>query len=105
MVESDQVLELVEAVKKSGKLKKGTNEATKALERATAKAVIYASDASPKEIVLHIPMLAEEKGIPCFEVPLKADLGVAAGLEVSTAAIAVIELGDGESILKELTSE
>ena len=105
MVESDQVLELVEAVKKSGKIKKGTNEATKALERATAKAVIYASDASPKEIVLHIPMLAQEKGIPCFEVPQKADLGVAAGLEVSTAAIAVIELGDAESILKELTSE
>jgi large subunit ribosomal protein L7Ae len=50
-------------------------------------------------------MLAKEKGIPCFEVPLKADLGVAAGLEVSTAAIAVIDLGDGESILKELMSE
>lgn len=105
MADSDQVLELIEASKRSGKIKKGTNEATKALERGTAKAVVYASDASPKEIVLHLPLLAKEKGIPCFEVPQKTELGVAAGLEVATAAIAIIETGDAESILKELSAE
>jgi large subunit ribosomal protein L7Ae len=88
--------DIVEMARKSGKIKKGTNEATKLLERGTAK-----SDVNPKEIVMHIPMLAKEKGIPCFEVPSKEELGAAAGLTKGTAAVAILDAGDAKNLLKE----
>ncbi len=105
MVNEEQILEAVELARKTGKIKKGTNEATKALERGTAKLVVYAKDANPKEIVLHIPLLAKEKNIPVFEVSQKAELGAAAGLEVSTVAVAIIDAGEAKDIILELQAE
>lgn len=86
--------EIVEKAKKTGKIEKGTNEVTKAIELGTAKLVVYAADVSPKEIVMHLPVLCKEKNIPCHEVDSKKKLGVAAGLPVGAASIAVIEAGE-----------
>lgn len=93
--------EVVEMARKSGKIKKGTNEVTKLLERGQAKAVVYASDCNPKEIVMHLPLLAKEKGIPCFEVSSKEELGAAAGLTKPTAAVVITDLGDAKHMIKE----
>jgi large subunit ribosomal protein L7Ae len=93
--------EIVEMARKSGKIKKGTNEVTKLLERGQAKAVVYAADVNPKEIVMHLPLLAKEKGIICIEVPSKEELGAAAGLTKPTAAVAVIDVGDAKHLLAE----
>lgn len=93
--------EIVEIARKSGKIKKGTNEVTKLLERGQAVAVVYASDVNPKEIVMHLPLLAKDKGIPSFEVPNKEELGAAAGLTKPTAAVAIIDAGDAKGMLKE----
>jgi len=79
-----------------GKLKKGTNEVTKAIERGTAKFVSYSADVEPKEIVQHIPILCKEKNIPCFEADKKEKLGISAGLNVSCSAVAIINTGDAE---------
>lgn len=98
---NDKGYELVEIARKSGTIKKGTNEVTKLLERGTAKAVVYASDVNPKEIVMHLPLIAKEKGIPCFEVTSKEELGAAAGLTKPTAAVAIMDAGDAKSLLKE----
>ena len=70
-----------------------TNEVTKAIELGTAKLVVYAADVNPKEIVAHLPVLCKEKGIPCAEVDSKQKLGVAAGILVSAASIAVVDAG------------
>jgi large subunit ribosomal protein L7Ae len=85
---------VVEKARKTGKIDKGTNEVTKAIERGVAKAVFYATDVEPKEIVAHLSIIAKEKGIPVFEVDSKQNLGIAAGLPVSASAIAIIEVGD-----------
>ncbi|MFT4311930.1 MAG: ribosomal L7Ae/L30e/S12e/Gadd45 family protein [Candidatus Woesearchaeota archaeon] len=87
----EDMLRIIEVVKANGKLKKGTNEVTKAAERGVAKAVVIASDVSPKELVMHIPLICEEKNIPCFTVSTKEELGTAAGLTVGTTAVAVID--------------
>ena len=102
MAEQDKVFEAIEIAKASGKIKKGSNEVTKAIERGTAKLVAIAKDVTPPEITMHIPLLAKEKGTPCFEVNTREELGEAAGLEVGTAAIAVTEEGDAKKIIKEL---
>ena len=93
---TDKILEIIELARKTGKIKKGSNEVTKALERGTAKLVVTAADVNPKEVIMHIPLLAQEKGIPFREVPKKDELGAAAGLQVGTAAIAVISEGEAK---------
>ena len=85
--------ELVERVRKEGKMEKGTNEVTKAIERGTAKLVVYASDVEPKEIIQHIPALCKEKGIQFKEVESKQKLGIAVGLPVSASSVAIIDSG------------
>ncbi len=101
-VNVQKVLEAIEVAKNTGKVKKGVNEATKALERGTAKLVAYAKDVTPKEIVMHLPLLAKEKNIPCFEVGSKEELGAAAGIGLPTAAVAIIAEGDAKKIIEEL---
>ena len=96
------VYNLIERARRTGKIEKGTNEVTKAIERATAKFVAYASDVDPKEIVQHIPILCNEKKIPCQEVDSKQKLGIAAGLPVSASSIAIIEPGETEAEINSL---
>ena len=88
--------QIIEKARKTGKVEKGTNEVTKAIERGTAKFVAYAKDVEPKEIVQHLPILCKEKGIPCEEVESKQKLGIAVGIKVSCSSVAVIEPGDAQ---------
>ena len=98
----DNVLEAIEVAKTTGKLRKGTNETTKALEKGTAKLVVTAKDISPPEIVMHIPLLAEEKDILCVQIPSKEDLGAAAGIEVGTASVAIVQEGEAKDLIKKI---
>jgi len=99
---SDRVLRLVEAAKNTGKVRKGINETTKAVERGSAKLVVIAEDIEPKEIAMHLPSLCEEKKIPYVYVPSKMELGRAAGIDVASAAIGIVEVGEGKEQFEEL---
>jgi len=101
----DKVLEAIELAKATGKIKKGTNEVTKAIERGIAKLVAIAKDVSPPEITMHIPELCKEKGILYIEVPSKEELGAATGIGVPTVSVAIIQEGDAKQIIKELTEK
>lgn len=96
------IYNLIEKARKTGKIEKGTNEVTKAIERGTAKFVAYAVDVEPKEIIQHIPVLCREKGIPCQEADNKQKLGIAAGLPVSASSVVVIEAGEVEKEIEGL---
>jgi len=96
------VYTIIEKARTSGKIERGTNEVTKAIERGTAKFVAYAADVEPKEIVQHLPILCKEKNIPCQEADSKQKLGIAAGIPVSASSIAVIETGDAQSEINSL---
>ena len=85
---------IIETAKRTGKIEKGTNEVTKAIERGTAKFVAYAADVEPKEITQHLPLLCKEKGIPCAQVDSKQKLGIAVGISVATSSVAVINAGE-----------
>ena len=96
---------IAEVAKKTGKIDKGTNEVTKAVERGTAKLVIVAEDVQPKEIVQHLSVLCEERGIPYATVDSKKKLGLAAGIPVATASIAVVDEGEAKNDIAELHKE
>lgn len=90
----DSIYEIVEKARKTGKIEKGTNEVTKAVERGTAKLVVAAEDVNPKEIVQHLPALCQEKGIAFMTADSKQKLGAAAGINVGTSSIAIIQEGE-----------
>ena len=93
---------IIEKARKTGKVDKGTNEVTKAIERGVAKAVFYAADVNPKEIVAHLAIISKEKNIPCIEVDSKQKLGVAVGIPVSTSAVAIIDAGEVDKEIQSL---
>ncbi len=86
----------------SGKIKKGTNETTKAVERGVAKLVLIAEDVDPPQVVAHIPILCEERKIPYLYVPSKLELGKSVGLDVGSAAASITDPGEAKDTLKEL---
>jgi len=96
---------IVEKARKTGKIDKGTNEVTKAIERGVAKLVVYASDVEPKEITAHLSVLCKEKGIQCAEVDSKKKLGIAAGIGVSASSIAIIDAGDAAKEIQLIASK
>ena len=97
-----KAIEAIEVAKKTGKIKKGVNEVTKAIERGITKLVVVAKDVNPKEILMHLPVLCEEKKVPFVVVSNKSDLGAAAGIEVGTSAVAIIKEGDAKDLIKEI---
>src|SRR5213594_839823 len=99
------VYEAVRVAKQSGKVRKGTNETTKAIERGMSKLVVIAEDVEPPEVVAHLPIICEEKKIPYVFVPSRAQIGPAIGIDVPTASAAVVEAGEGSQILEQVTQE
>ena len=102
---ADDALEALEVARDTGTVKKGTNETTKAVERGTAVLVYIAEDVSPEEIVMHLPELADEKGIPYLFVATQDDVGHAAGLEVGSAAAAIEDAGDAEETVESIVEK
>lgn len=104
-VPEDLVSPIYEALRvahQSGKVKKGTNEVTKAIERGISKLVIIAEDVEPPEVVAHLPILCEEHGAAYAFVPSKQDLGKALGIDVTSAAASIIDAGDAQHIVDQI---
>jgi large subunit ribosomal protein L7Ae len=101
----DDALNALEVARDTGTVKKGTNEATKAVERGNADVVYIAEDVEPEEIVMHLPEIADERDIPFVFVGTQDDLGHSAGLEVGSAAAAVTDTGEAESDIEDITDK
>ncbi len=102
MSDEAKILEAVEIARTTGKIRKGANEATKAIEKGNAKLVVYADDVNPKEVIMHLPLLCKEKNIPCVKVSKKDDLGAAAGLALGAAAVAIVKEGDAKAAVEQI---
>ena len=90
---SDKIYEMIQS-NSNGRIKKGSNEVTKTAERGTAQFTVLAEDVNPPELLAHIPLICEEKGIPYGYVPSQEFLANEAGLPtgVKTASIAIMEI-------------
>jgi large subunit ribosomal protein L7Ae len=101
----DKTYEAVELARDSGKVRKGVNEVTKLVERGGVAMVVMSEDVQPPEILAHMPILCEEKNIAYAYVPSKQELGVASGLKVPTASVAILDPGKGKQLLEDLISK
>jgi large subunit ribosomal protein L7Ae len=98
------IYEAVRLAKQSGIVRKGTNETTKAIERGISKLVIIAEDVEPPEVVAHLPILCDERTSKYVFVPSKKELGNALGIEVGSAAATIIDAGESQQIIEQITS-
>ena len=101
----DDALETLEVARDTGTVKKGTNETTKSVERGSADLVFVAEDVQPEEIVMHLPELADEKEIPFVFIATQDDVGHAAGLEVGSAAAAIVDAGDAQDDVDDIAAK
>ena len=90
------VYDIVEKVAKTGKVDKGVNEVTKAVERGIAKMVVVAAHIDPKELTQHLPILCKEKGIKFVVADSREKLGISVGINRPAAAVAVLEEGEAD---------
>jgi large subunit ribosomal protein L7Ae len=98
------VYEAVRVAKQSGKVRKCTNETTKAIERGISKLVVIAEDVEPPEVVAHLPILCEERNAAFVFVPSKQQLGMSLGIDVGSAAATIIEAGEAQHIIEQVVS-
>jgi len=99
---TEDAYDALELARDTGKIKRGSNEVTKTIERGQAKLVYLAKDVEPEEVIAHLPLLCKEKAAPFIFVPSKDELGVSSGLEVSTASVAVVKSGKAAPKIKEI---
>jgi large subunit ribosomal protein L7Ae len=99
---ADAAYEALQIATKTGTVRKGTNETTKAIERAQAKLVIIAEDVDPPEVVAHLPLLCEERKIPYLFVPSKEKIGTAVGIDVPAASVCIAKEGEATGLIKEI---
>ncbi|RLI25323.1 MAG: 50S ribosomal protein L7ae [Candidatus Hecatellales archaeon] len=99
---AEAAYEALRIAKDTGKIRRGTNETTKSVERGQAKLVIIAEDVDPPEVVAHLPLLCEERKVPYVYVPSKERLGEAAGIEVRAASAAILEPGEAKEMVEEI---
>ncbi len=100
-----KALEAITVAADTGRIRKGANETTKAVEGGNAALVVIAEDVDPEEVVLHIPMICTEKNIPYCYVATKKELGAAAGLSVPSAAIAIEKAGNAAELVKSIAEK
>ena len=84
-------------------LKKGANEATKTLNRGISEFVVLAADTEPLEILLHLPLLAEDKNVPYVFVPSKQALGRACGVSRPVISCSVTT-NEGSQLKSQITT-
>ncbi|KAG4106586.1 ribonucleoprotein-associated protein [Neocallimastix lanati (nom. inval.)] len=96
---TNSILDLVQQASHYKQLKKGANEATKTLNRGIAEFIVLTADTEPIEILLHLPLLCEDKNVPYVFVQSKQALGRACG--VSRPVIAASITTNEGSELKE----
>ncbi|KAF3393019.1 13 kDa ribonucleoprotein-associated protein [Talaromyces pinophilus] len=86
---TQNILDVVQQASHYKQLKKGANEATKTLNRGTSEIIILAADTSPLAILLHLPLLCEDKNVPYCYVPSKLALGRATGVSRPVIAVSI----------------
>lgn len=98
-----KIMNLLQQALNYNQLKKGANEATKTLNRGLAEFIVMAADTKPLEILLHLPLLCEDKNVPYVFVRSKQALGRACGVSRPIMACSVT-INEGSQLKSQITS-
>jgi U4/U6 small nuclear ribonucleoprotein SNU13 len=94
------ILDLIQQAANYKQVKRGANEVTKALNRGQSAFVVLAADAEPIEILMHLPLLCEDKNVPYCFVRSRTALGRACGISRFVIACTVLMTETTNAALK-----
>ena len=97
------ILDLVQQAANFKQIRKGANEATKTLNRGISEFIVMAADAEPLAILLHLPLLCEDKNVPYVFVGSMAALGRACGVSRPVIACSVTS-NEGSQLNKQINA-
>lgn len=98
-----KILNLVEQANNYNQIRRGANESTKTLNRNQSELIILAADAEPLEILLHLPLLCEDKNVPYVFVKSKHALGRASGVKRAVVACSITQ-NENSQLKSQITS-
>lgn len=98
-----KIMNLLQQALNYKQLRKGANEATKTLNRSLSEFIVMAADAEPLEILLHLPLLCEDKNVPYVFVRSKQALGRACGVSRPIVACSVT-VNEGSQLKSQITT-
>ncbi|RKP36841.1 ribonucleo protein-associated protein [Dimargaris cristalligena] len=83
------ILDLIQQASHYKQTRVGANEVTKTLNRGISEFIILAADTTPLEVLLHLPLLCEDKNVPYVFVPSKVSLGRSCGVSRPVVAVSI----------------
>lgn len=96
-------MNLLQQAQNYNQLRRGANEATKTLNRGLSEFIVMAADTAPLEILLHLPLLCEDKNVPYVFVRSKQALGRACGVSRPIIACSVT-VNEGSQLKTQIVS-
>ncbi|XP_058824644.1 NHP2-like protein 1 homolog [Topomyia yanbarensis] len=100
---TSKIMTLIQQAVNYKQLRRGANEATKTLNRGLAEFIVMAADAEPLEIILHLPLLCEDKNVPYVFVRSKQALGRACGVSRPIVSCSVT-INEGSQLKSQIVS-
>ncbi|XP_049280009.1 NHP2-like protein 1 homolog [Anopheles funestus] len=100
---TSKIMTLIQQAVNYKQLRRGANEATKTLNRGLSEFIVMAADAEPIEIILHLPLLCEDKNVPYVFVRSKQALGRACGVSRPIVACSVT-IDEGSQLKSQIVS-
>ncbi len=96
------ILDLVQTASNYKLVRRGANEVTKALNRGISSVIILSGDANPIEILMHIPLLCEDKNVPYIFVKSRTALGRACGISREVIACTILNTDTNNTMKKQI---
>ena len=91
-----KLLKLVKHGMKDKIIRRGVKETVKALRKDKGGVVIIAADISPIDVLSHLPVLCEEKGVPYIYVKSRAEVGEACKTKRPTSCVMITKPDKGK---------
>ena len=88
---SKKLLKLIKKGMKDKIVKRGVKETVKAVRKGAPGVVIIAADISPIDVLSHLPILCEDKGIPYMYVKSRAEVGEACKTKRPTSCVMICQ--------------
>ena len=96
-----KLYKLVKKSQKAKRLKRGVREVVKGLRKEEKGVIVLAGDVSPIDVISHIPVYCEDKGVPYCYVPTRKDLGAAAFTKRPTSVVMVQSAEDYKTLYED----
>ena len=85
-----KILKLARHLNREKNLKRGVKDVVKAIKKGAKGVVILAADVTPVDVISHIPVICEDRGIPYIFVRSRMELGVAAETKKPTSVVLML---------------